>query len=109
MPAPFKWRRGPVEGRVQSWRATTTSAGTQTLSRDRHGRRKHSLALTGSVRYIRLVFGGSSPDDAAAFFEVGAVYVFSTALTLPQNPLLGSDANPSLPQTLASPWVAAQT
>ena len=79
---------------------TTTSAGTQGLSRDRHGRRKHSLALTGSVRYIRLVFGGSSPDDAAAFFEVGSVYVFSTALTLPQNPLLGSDANPSLPQTL---------
>lgn len=79
---------------------TTTNAGTQTLTMDRHGRRKHSLALVGSVRYIRFSFGAVAPDDSAAYFEVGAVYPFSTTLALPEDPLLGSEANPRLPQTL---------
>lgn len=78
---------------------TTTSAGTQTLSRDRHGRRKHSLALAGSVRFIRLVFGATLPDDAADYFELGAVYVFSSTLALPEEALFGSEARARWPQT----------
>lgn len=78
---------------------TTTSAGTQTLTLDRHGRRKHSLTLSGSVRYIRMVFGATLPDASAAYFEVGAVYVMSTTLSLPESPLIGSDAAAVYPQT----------
>jgi len=78
---------------------TSTSAGTQMLTLDRHGRRKHSLALAGSVRYIRLVFGATLPDAAAAYFEVGAVYVMSTTLVMPESPLIGSDAAAVYPQT----------
>jgi hypothetical protein len=79
---------------------TTTNAGTQTLARDRHGRRKHSLALAGSVRFIRIVFAASGPDDGAAFYSLGAAYVMAATLALPEDPLLGSDARIRWPQTL---------
>jgi hypothetical protein len=78
---------------------TTTNLGTQNLALDRHGRRKHSIVL-GNARFIRLVFGAAAPDDDAQFFSVGAVFIFSATLTLPAEPLLGSEANPTIPQTL---------
>lgn len=78
---------------------TATNAGAQVLALDRHGRRKHSLALAGSVRYIRIVFGGTAPDDGADHFELGAVAVFGSTLTLPENPLLGAEASARYPQT----------
>lgn len=71
---------------------TTTNAGTQTLALDRHGRRKHSLSLVGNVRYVRINFGASAPDDSAAYYELGAVFPFATTLALPEDPLLGSEA-----------------
>ena len=78
---------------------TDTSAGTQTLSLDRHGRRKASLALAGSVRYIRLVFGAAAPDDGAAYFQLGALHIFGSTLTLAEAPLIGSDTAGNFPQT----------
>lgn len=78
---------------------TTTSAGTQTLAQDRHGRRKHTLALAGSVRYIRLVFGAAAPDDALDYFEVGAIHVFASTLSLPDEPLTGAELSARYPQT----------
>lgn len=78
---------------------TTVNDGTQTLHMDRHGRRKLSLALSGSTRYVRIVFGAASPDDGAAYFEVGSVQCYGATLTLPSDPLLGSEANVRYAQT----------
>ncbi len=76
---------------------TTINAGVQNLALDRHGRRKHSLALAGNVRFIRFAFGGAVPDDGAGYYEVGAVYPFASTLNLPENALLGSDATAQYP------------
>lgn len=78
---------------------TTTSAGTQALALDRHGRRKMSLQLLTSARYIRVVFSGVTPDDGASYFSVGAVYCFGASLALPEDPLIGSEATARYPQT----------
>lgn len=68
-------------------------------SKDRHGRCKASQATSGNVRYLRITLA-TSILDGKAYYELGAVHVFDATLTLPQNPLLGSEANPILPQTL---------
>lgn len=79
---------------------TASTLGALTASKDRHGRRKFSVSIIGPLRYIRLAFSASAPDDSAAFYEAGAVFVFGESLTLPADPLLGSEASAALPQTL---------
>lgn len=77
---------------------TTVALGARSTAEDRHGTRRLSVPLSGSVRYIRLVTTGL-PSDAAPYWWAGALYVFGDTTLLPDNPLLGSEANPLYPQT----------
>lgn len=71
---------------------TTVSLGALSTAQDRHGTRRLSVSIPASARYVRLVFSGT-PSDAAAYWWGGALYVFGSTLTLPDDPLLGSEAN----------------
>lgn len=77
---------------------TTVSLGVLSTAEDRHGTRRISIATSGSVRYLRLVTSGT-PTDGAGYWWGGALYVFADTTLLPDNPLLGSEANPLYPQT----------
>lgn len=76
----------------------SVSLGSLATAEDRHGTRRLSAALPGSVRYVRLVTVGA-PVDAAPWFWAGAAYAFRSTTLLPDDPLLGSEANPLYPQT----------
>lgn len=77
---------------------TTVALGSLATAEDRHGTRRLSIATSGSVRYVRLVTSGA-PTDGAAYWWGGALYAFGDTTALPDNPLLGSEANPLYPQT----------
>lgn len=72
--------------------------GTFATAQDRHGRRRLSVQIPATATALRLTLSGT-PTDGAGFWQMGAVYVFASSLSLPDNPLLGSEANPSWPQT----------
>lgn len=75
-----------------------TSAGTLTTYVDGQGRRKGSLDISQeTVRYIKFSFTGT-PADGAAYWAVGSAYVFGATLTLPRDPLMGSEQAIDWPQ-----------
>lgn len=77
---------------------TTVSLGALATAQDRHGTRRLSVSIPASARYVRLAFSGT-PADAAAYWWGGALYVFGSTLTLPDDPLLGSEVNARYPQS----------
>lgn len=78
------------------------AAGTLTLQQEPHGRRKGWAAVPGTYRYLRLTIAAGVPADGAAYWEVGAIYVFGTSTTLARGPEWPLQINPQYPQVLTS-------
>ena len=77
----------------------TTSRGTLTTYAGKNGRRRGSLAVAQTVRYVRFKIAAGTPTDSAAYFNVGYVPVFTATLTLPRDPSYGADVENVEPQT----------
>ena len=78
----------------------TTSRGTITPALDAQNRGKASLALTGLIRYIKILASSGSPIDGAAYWSIGPVDVFVNTLAFPRDPIFGeSSLDTNTPQT----------
>lgn len=65
------------------------SAGTLTTYADASGRRKGSLEFSNTCRYIKITIPAGTPTDSAAYFSIGAAYVFKTITTADTSPSAG--------------------
>lgn len=74
------------------------SVGTLTIYQEPTGRRKGWLAVPGTYRYLRLTIAAGTPVDGAAYWEAGAIYVFSSMLQLPKSPQWGVSISTTYPQ-----------
>lgn len=70
----------------------TTSRGTITPALDAQNRGKASLALTGTIRYIKILASAGSPTDGAAYWSIGPVDVFTATLAFPRDPIFGESS-----------------
>lgn len=103
--APTLCLAGLTAARVRiEWGAASVaenSSGYIDVPRDASGVRRVSRPLAKPTRYVRVSLSPieAAPDDGADYYAIGALYVFAQTLTLPDDPLLGSEAGVAWPQT----------
>jgi hypothetical protein len=79
---------------------TYSAVGTLTSYADLHGRRKGLITVSEACRYLRVTIAAGTPTDDAAYFSIGAGYVFEEVETAPQAPTAGSmDIEVNYPQS----------
>ncbi len=66
-----------------------TTVGTLTTRKQGDGRRKGRIALNASARYLRLTIAAGTPTDGAAYWELGAVYLFAGSQSFDSSPNAG--------------------
>lgn len=77
-----------------------SSVGTLTVQQEPHGRRKGLLDAAGTYRYVRLTIANGTPGDGAAYWYIGAVYVFGVKTVLARGPEWPVQVNAQYPQVL---------
>ena len=75
-----------------------SAAGTLTTYADLNGRRKGSLEFTNTCRYIKITIASGTPTDSAAYWSIGAAYVFKTVATAAMAPSVGLSQEVVYPQ-----------
>ena len=77
---------------------TYYAAGTLTTYADLNGRRKGSLEFANTCRYIKITIASGTPTDSAAYWSIGAAYVFKTVETADMAPSVGLSQEVVYPQ-----------
>ncbi len=77
---------------------TYYAAGTLTTYADLNGRRKGSLEFANTCRYIKITIASGTPTDSAAYWSIGAAYVFKTVAAADTAPSVGLTQEPVFPQ-----------
>lgn len=75
-----------------------SSAGTLTTHRDISGRYKGSLEFSNPCRYIKISIASGTPLDSAAYWNIGAAYVFKTVEVANMPPSVGLSQEVVYPQ-----------
>lgn len=71
------------------------SIGTLTTTADKHTGRRRGLFVvnTAGLKGIRLAISGT-PTDGLAYWRIGAAYLFTTTVTMPRDPEIGTRIRP---------------
>lgn len=85
---------------ADTWVNPTTSKGVITFAADGSGRYKASIALSGTIHFIKIKPNSGAPTDGAGFWQIGPVDLFLNSRPLPRDPIFGETSIDSCtPQT----------
>jgi hypothetical protein len=91
---------------------TYTPLGTLNTFAGRRGRRRGRISVSATTRFLKISISAGTPSDGAAFWRIGAGYVFSSKVkpaALPDRPLKVTTLRPQVSGSLPNqiPAVAA--
>jgi len=91
------WATATIERSADG--AAWSSVGTLTSYQDIHGRRKGLIAIGIACRFVRATIPNGTPTDGAAYFSIGAAYLFLNSESAAIPPEWGHELAVAYPQS----------